>query len=235
MRTYDRLVPVGTYGRLVSRRRRSRLNVPTLPRSSGRALAEAIAFSPHALERFAERGPREIKQRDELALRVLIAHAGVVLTRPPSWFHGPVADDTVLVGISKRFVVPVVPAAIRDGALPARRWHATTFISRGLGADLRTLSGEDLSALTMIPRRVVAAWVAADPGRAVGAHAALRDELRRISAASAAVAFIAGSDELQVALPGGTLVLVRAGRNEGHGARLRAVAWRPDALADQDR
>jgi hypothetical protein len=219
----------------VSRRRRSRLNVPSLPRSSGRALAEAIAFSPHALERFAERGPREIEQRDELALRALIAHAGVVLSRPPSWFHGPVADDAVLVGISKRYVVPVVPAAIRDGALPARRWHATTFISRDLGPDLLTISGEDLSALTMSPRRVVTAWSAADLRRAVGAHAALRHELRRIQASSAAVTVVAGGDELQVALPGGTLVLVRAGRNEGHGARLRAVAWRPDALADQDR
>jgi hypothetical protein len=197
-------------------------------RSSGPALAEAIEFSGHALDRFAQRGPGAAVDRDEPTLRLLIARQGVVLARPPAWFHGSAPDGGVLVGIAGRFVVPLVRAPIRAGALPSRPWRAVTFVSRELAADLARVSGEDLAAPTFLPQRVVGAWAAHTPG-STAATGELRAALAAIPAGAPALstrpASVAGRDELHVRLPGGTLVLVRADRREGHGARLRATAW----------
>ena len=219
-------------------RRQHRAVRPAPPRRSGPALAEALAFSAHALERFERRAPGEIVQRNEQALRALIAQQGLVLTGLPAWFHGTVSSRALLVGIAGRFVLPAVPAPVRDGVLPARRWLATTFISRDLGADLAELSGEDLSAHTFLPERVVAEWASRGGRLATRPHAALRADLARIPAGSPALTSlavsVAGRDELRVALAGGTLVLIRAARHEGHGARLRATGWLPAAGAETD-
>lgn len=223
-------VPLAAYRRRVSSRKRRHARPSPRPRSSGPALAEAIAFSEHALARFAQRAT-DTRQHEETALRSLIARQGMVLAKPPAWFHGDPPPGGFLVGIAGRYVLPVARAPRRGGFAPARAWLATTFISRDLSADLATLSGEDIAALTFLPQKVISNWAAHSPGETPATHTALRAALARIPAGAPALssrpAAAAGRDELHVTLPAGTLVVIRAERHERHGDRLRATAWLP--------
>jgi hypothetical protein len=195
-----------------------------------------LRLSHHAVERFRRRAPELAGDEPTAQLAQLVESQGVVLTKPPMWFHGDAPAGGFLIGIQGRYVIPVRRVRATDVIL-ARPWRATTFISRELSTDdLRELTGEDLAALTLVTGRVARKW--AEKSRDIGdakladAVAALRRKLAGIPPDGRALSWVttdvAGRDELHVALGDGTLVLVRPRREERHAARFRTVAWIPE-------
>jgi hypothetical protein len=162
-------------------------------------------------------------------LRSLVARQGRVLDKPPAWFHPGKAGSEFLIGIAGRYVLPVVRAPMTVHVVPARPWLATTFVARDLGSDLCYLSGRDLVAITFFPQRVLLEWASRQRGVAEHCAPDLLAEVADLPAGSDALtarpAMAAGRAEIHVRVRCGTLVLIRAARNEGHGARLRATGW----------
>ncbi len=161
--------------------------------------------------------------------RELIASRGAAVQRPPSWFFGGLGATLFYINIDGRWLMPVQAARRTDGVQPASPHVATTFISKAFAAgDLAALTGEELAALILLPRRIARTW----PG-AVDADRAPEDQLRDAIAAGGrahaeAPAWVRTRrpqrDRFYVTLGhGSTIVVMRARRDEGHGSPFRAI------------
>jgi len=204
---------------------------PSLPRP-GRALADALALTDHCIERYRARARRSgatvAELRSELA--DVIARKGVAVKRPPAWFFGGRGATAFYVTVDGQWVLPAQPARLVDGALPARPYVVTTFITRDISeADLAEFTGEELAALIKLPPRVVGAWRQAADDDEQPAEQRLRDAIAATGSAHRdAPAWLRSRkpapDRFFVSLDDGTLLVVsRTRRDEGHRAPFRAT------------